>query len=58
MENRNILEAVDRTMKDIRKDNRTFGGVTVVLADDWRQILPIVKKGRCQSHETYEKYES
>ena len=45
MADRRILEAVDRSMKDIRKSNRDFGGVTVVLAGDWRQILPVVRKG-------------
>ena len=45
MANRNILDDVDRTMKHTRKNNRTFGGVTVVLAGDWQQILPIVRKG-------------
>ncbi|XP_014673789.1 PREDICTED: uncharacterized protein LOC106814041 [Priapulus caudatus] len=45
MADRRILEAVDRSMQDIRKNNGTFGGVTVVLAGDWRQILPIVRKG-------------
>ncbi|XP_072025234.1 ATP-dependent DNA helicase pif1-like [Amphiura filiformis] len=45
MADRRILEAVNRSMQDIRKNKRTFGGVTVVLAGDWRQILPIVRKG-------------
>ncbi|XP_072013683.1 uncharacterized protein [Amphiura filiformis] len=45
MANRRIIEAVDRTMQDIRQNNRIFGGVTVVLSGDWRQILPVVRKG-------------
>lgn len=45
MADRRILEAVDRSMKDIRKNDRTFGGITVVLAGDWRQILPVVRNG-------------
>ena len=45
MANRRIFEAIDRTLKDIRDDERRFGGLTMVFADDWRQILPVVRKG-------------
>ena len=45
MANRRIFEAIDRTLKDIRDDERHFGGLTVVFAGDWRQILPVVRKG-------------
>ena len=34
-----IFEAVDRTMKE--KD-ALFGGLTVLFAGDWRQILPVI----------------
>ena len=40
------LEAVDRTLKDIRNSNRIVGGVTFVLAGDFRQTLPVIAKGR------------
>ena len=45
MAHRHVYEAVDRTLRDIRETDRPFGGITVVLAGDWRQILPIVRKG-------------
>ena len=32
-------------MKDIRKNEKIFGGLTVLLSGDWRQILPIVPRG-------------
>lgn len=36
------LEAMDRTLRDILEDNRPFGGKIVVLAEDFRQCLPVV----------------
>ena len=30
-------------MQDIRKKPSSFGGLTVLLAGDWRQILPVVR---------------
>ena len=39
------FEALDRSLKDIRKDERTFGGLTVLFTGDWRQILPVVPRG-------------
>ncbi|XP_074109291.1 ATP-dependent DNA helicase PIF1-like [Cotesia typhae] len=32
-------------MKDIRNDQREMGGITLVLAGDFRQTLPVVKRG-------------
>lgn len=45
MADRKVYEAVDRTFRDIRENDQTFGGVTVVFAGDWRQILPVVRHG-------------
>ena len=45
MAHRRVYEAVDRTLRDIRETERPFGGITFVLAGDWRQILPVVRKG-------------
>jgi hypothetical protein len=39
------IEAVDRTLRDIRGVNRPFGGLTVVLGGDFLQTLPVVPKG-------------
>ncbi|KAK4320910.1 hypothetical protein Pmani_008282 [Petrolisthes manimaculis] len=45
MLHRGALEAVNRTLKDIRSDTRIMGGITVVLAGDFRQTLPVIPKG-------------
>ena len=45
MQHRNAPEALDRTLRDIRDDNRPFGGLTVVFGGDFQQILPVVPKG-------------
>jgi len=48
---RYCFEAFDRTMRDIMSydgvDNtdKPFGGVFVVLGGDFRQILPVIRKG-------------
>lgn len=53
MTNRFVFEAVDRTFRDIRskvKENARslpFGGLSMLLGGDFRQILPVIpKKGR------------
>ena len=45
MGHRHIFEAVDRTMRDIREKDVLFGGLTVLFAGDWRQILPVIRHG-------------
>ncbi|XP_038720029.1 uncharacterized protein LOC120012664 [Tripterygium wilfordii] len=51
MVHRYCFEALDRTMRDILCDNdgrdseRLFGGKTILLGGDFRQILPVVAKG-------------
>nr|XP_046478596.1 uncharacterized protein LOC124217240 [Neodiprion pinetum] len=39
------LELIDRTLKDIMEDASPFGGKTIILGGDFRQVLPIVKRG-------------
>ena len=39
------LEALDRTMKDLRNDPRPFGGALILLSGDFRQTLPVVPRG-------------
>ena len=46
MQERLCQESVDLTFKDIRNDQRPFGGVTVVFGGDFQQTLPVVVKGR------------
>ena len=46
MGNRRVFECLDETLRFIRDDDpRPFGGLTVVLAGDWRQCLPVVRRG-------------
>lgn len=45
MMNKHAFEALHRTLQDIRKNKSLMGGVLMVLAGDFRQILPIVKGG-------------
>ena len=52
MAHRFCFEALDRTLRDILQNRfpnasaRPFGGLTVVLGGDFRQILPVIPKGR------------
>jgi len=51
MMNKMCFEAFDRTLRDIMKNVddannvKPFGGKVVVLEGEFRQILPIIKKG-------------
>ena len=46
MQHRFGPETVSRTLVDIRDDPRPFGGLAVVFGGDFRQILPVVRRGR------------
>jgi AAA+ superfamily predicted ATPase len=46
MQHRHAPEAVNRTLQDMRKDQRPFGGITTVFGGDMKQILPVIIKGR------------
>lgn len=39
------VEAVNTTLQDIRENKKLMGGMLVILAGDFRQTLPIVKRG-------------
>jgi ATP-dependent DNA helicase PIF1 len=51
MMNRFCFEAFDRTMRDLMRLvdeenlNKPFGGKVVILGGDFRQILPVIRKG-------------
>ncbi|XP_023640337.1 uncharacterized protein LOC17889486 [Capsella rubella] len=45
MMNIHCIETLDRTLQDIMKCNRIFGGKVVVLGGDFRQILPVIPEG-------------
>ncbi|XP_052626500.1 uncharacterized protein LOC111912907 [Lactuca sativa] len=45
MANRQGIEAMDRTMQDITKVSLPFGGKIMVLGGDFRQVLPVIRRG-------------
>uniref|UniRef100_A0A8I6XFF0 ATP-dependent DNA helicase n=2 Tax=Hordeum vulgare subsp. vulgare TaxID=112509 RepID=A0A8I6XFF0_HORVV len=46
MTNRQAVEALDNSMRDIMgRRHQPFGGKTVVFGGDFRQVLPVVRKG-------------
>ncbi len=45
MMSRYTVEAVDRMLRDVCGVNAPFGGKTFVLGGDYRQILPVCKRG-------------
>ena len=46
MTKRKAIEALDKSMRDImEKTDIPFGGKTVVFGGDFRQVLPVVRKG-------------
>ncbi|KAJ4805065.1 ATP-dependent DNA helicase PIF1 [Rhynchospora pubera] len=45
MSKRQAVEALDRTLKDITDSCHPFGGKIVVFGGDFRQVLPVVRRG-------------
>ena len=48
MGHRHVFESIDSLIeqcKTFEKKSSPFGGLTVLLAGDWRQILPVVRHG-------------
>ena len=45
MMRRECFEAVDRTLRDICNVDKPFGGIATVCLGDFRQLLPVIKKG-------------
>lgn len=43
--NKESLEAVDRTMQELRGNNNIMGNCVVLLSGDFRQTLPVVTRG-------------
>ncbi|XP_072395235.1 uncharacterized protein [Diabrotica undecimpunctata] len=44
MAHKRALEALNRTLKDLRNDSRCFGGAIILLSGDFRQILPVIPR--------------
>jgi hypothetical protein len=45
MSHRSHIEEIDRTLKDLRCNNKFMGDITFVFAGDFRQTLPVIPKG-------------
>ncbi|CAF1454121.1 unnamed protein product [Rotaria sp. Silwood1] len=45
MAHRKALEALDRTLQDLRGNGKLMGGAVLLLAGDFRQTLPVIPKG-------------
>jgi len=45
MINRYVLEALDRSLKDILDSDAPFGGKVIILGGDFCQVLLVVQKG-------------
>ena len=39
------LEALNKSLKEVKRSDKLFGGVTMLLSGDMRQILPVVPRG-------------
>ncbi|KAM3367371.1 hypothetical protein ACQJBY_016147 [Aegilops geniculata] len=52
MANKHCFEALDKSLRDILRftnensSEKPFGGMTIILGGDFRQILPVITKGR------------
>ena len=45
MSHKHALEALDRTLQNLRGNKTLMGGVVVLLAGDFRQTLPVIPRG-------------
>nr|XP_047123764.1 uncharacterized protein LOC105849148 [Hydra vulgaris] len=43
---KHALSAIDKLLQDICNNNFPFGGKVILMDEDFRQILPVVKRGR------------
>ena len=40
-----LNECLDYSLQDVRGSNKLFGGLSILFSGDWKQILPVVKRG-------------
>ena len=45
MLSKQVLRYIDRTLRDVCNTGVPFGGKTVLLGGDWRQLCPVVVNG-------------
>jgi ATP-dependent exoDNAse (exonuclease V) alpha subunit len=46
---KDAVEAVERGFKELRADQRVFGGLLVVFCGDFRQVLPVTQKSALEN---------
>ena len=44
MAHKKSLEALDQCLKDLRGNSKPFGSTLIMLAEDFRQTLPIIPR--------------
>ncbi len=44
MQNKNVVEAIDKCLRDITKANSLYGDISILLGGNWAKILPVVPK--------------
>ncbi|UYV66868.1 hypothetical protein LAZ67_4003184 [Cordylochernes scorpioides] len=44
MAHKHSLEALDRTLRDLKGNNKLMGGILLLLAGDFRQTLPVIPR--------------
>lgn len=42
MAHKHSLEALDKSMKDLKANDKLFGGTVLLLSGDFRQTLPVI----------------
>ncbi|KAL8572038.1 hypothetical protein ACOMHN_038396 [Nucella lapillus] len=45
MSHKQAFQALDQSLQDLRDNNRVMGGVTLIMAGDFRQTLPVIIRG-------------
>ena len=44
--NKLVYETVDRSLRELLKNDKPFGGKVILFSGDWKQILPVVPNGQ------------
>jgi hypothetical protein len=45
-----VANTVERTLRDVMRNQRPFGGKTIVWMGDFKQLLPVVRYGKGHNH--------
>ncbi len=46
---KDVVDIVDKCLRDITKVNSLFSGIPLVLGENWAQSLPVVPRGSCSN---------